>query len=385
MSGSNYDVIIVGAGPAGSTAGYVLSSSGLNVLIIDKSTFPRKKLCAGLITHKTVGLLERIFGATVDKLKENNIINYEAGSYEVRDRKKLIAQRTFRIPFRFIDRYVYDNFLLQKTRQAGADIMEGEGVTSLDMINSSVTTSSGRRFKAAVIVGADGVNSRIRRSFMVELFGRNDWTKNTAAAHEIFVPRKAFKDQFEHPVLFFDYINKGYVWIFPGREFAKIGICGLRQDNNKDILTLFRDFLSEVNIVDITKHKISSYVLPYGNYLPSPVFKNVILTGDAAGFADPLLGEGIYYAHRSAEFATRAILETIGKDNHEERLKDTYLLTIEKHILPELIYAEKIRHVIFKYMKKFQWYPLKMLMSLFGNRPVETVHGLRSYKWMKKL
>jgi flavin-dependent dehydrogenase len=57
---TEYDVIIVGGGPAGSTAGYLLRNFGLKILIIDKNNFPRQKLCAGCITYKTVRLLERI-------------------------------------------------------------------------------------------------------------------------------------------------------------------------------------------------------------------------------------------------------------------------------------------------------------------------------------
>ena len=71
-----YDVIIAGGGPAGSTAGYILSKAGLNVLIIDKSNFPRKKLCGGLITYKTIRLLERVFGETASSLDEKGIIDF---------------------------------------------------------------------------------------------------------------------------------------------------------------------------------------------------------------------------------------------------------------------------------------------------------------------
>ena len=66
---NNYDIIIIGGGPAGSTAAYLLSNFGYKALIIDKSRFPRKKLCGGLITRKTLKLNERIFKETESDLR----------------------------------------------------------------------------------------------------------------------------------------------------------------------------------------------------------------------------------------------------------------------------------------------------------------------------
>ena len=78
-----YDVIIVGGGPAGSTAGYLLCNFGFNVIIIDKSNFPRRKLCGGLISYKTLKLLDRIFGETESSLRTKHILNFQSDHYEV--------------------------------------------------------------------------------------------------------------------------------------------------------------------------------------------------------------------------------------------------------------------------------------------------------------
>jgi flavin-dependent dehydrogenase len=64
----SFDAVVVGAGPAGSTAAYLLASSGFKVLILDKSAFPRNKLCGGLLTWKTVRLLENIFTKTIERI-----------------------------------------------------------------------------------------------------------------------------------------------------------------------------------------------------------------------------------------------------------------------------------------------------------------------------
>lgn len=384
-----YDVIISGAGPAGSTAGYLLSKAGLKVLIIDKNAFPRKKLCAGLITHKTVKLLERVFDETVPSLKGKGIIDFESNRYEIFCRDKLVSRRDISIPFRFIERERYDHFLLKKAEQAGTVLIEGDGVRSLDILKSRVTLKSGRTFEADIIIGADGVNSRIRRSFLVDLFGRDDWSGNLAIGYEIFVDRERVKKQIDHPALFFEYIDNGYAWVFPNRERLKIGMCALNRKNRKEILAAFQKFLSDMDLNVTGEEKIYSYVLPYGSFLPSPVFKNVMLVGDAAGFADPLLGEGIFYAQRSAELAAHSILkvhqETQELKKNSGLISKHYLQLLQQHIYTELIYAGKIRHTIFTYLNKFQCLPLKIIMNILGDKPIETIHGIRSYKWMKKL
>jgi len=387
---NKYDVIIAGAGPAGSTAGYILSKAGLKVLIIDKSTFPRRKLCAGLITFKTVKLLERVFGETVGSLKGKGLINYESSCYEVFCKDRLITRRDIAVPFRFIDRESYDYFLLKRARDAGADLIEGDGIglRSLNILKSSVTTLSGKRYLADFIIGADGVNSRIRRNFLVDLFGREDWSGHLASAHEVFISRESVRKKYEHPVLFFDCVDWGYAWIFPNRERLKIGMCALKKRNKEDVLAAFRTFLADTGL-GAGDEKIHSYVLPYGCFLPSPVFRNVMLVGDAAGFADPLLGEGIYYAQRSAELASQAILESMGTARRaptdaQHQITTLYLQALQKNIYPELVYAGKIRDVLFKYLSKFRYAPMKLLMGMLGDLPVEAVHGIRSYKWMRK-
>jgi flavin-dependent dehydrogenase len=355
------------------------------VLIIDKSTFPRKKLCAGLITFKTIKLLERVFGETVDALKRKNVINYESSRYEVFSNKVLIAQRGIEYPFTFVDRDDYDHFFLEKARHAGATVAEGDGIKNLYVLKNTVTTMSGRTFSADIIIGADGVNSRIRRNFPVDLFGVEDWSGNLAVAHEIFIDRTTLKKQYDSPALFFGDVACGYAWIFPNRDRVKIGMCALNKGNRKDILTVFKKFLSAKGIQDAQYGKVFSYVLPYGNFLPSPSFRNIMLVGDAAGFADPLFGEGIFYAQRSAELACQAIFKfkREGSKSHQS-LGELYVQLLQKNIYQELIYAGKIRNTLFPYFSKFQYLPLKLLMTILGTMPIETVQGLRSYKWMRK-
>ncbi|NOZ67801.1 MAG: geranylgeranyl reductase family protein [Deferribacteres bacterium] len=389
MPGSTeYDVIIAGAGPAGSTAGYILAEAGLRVLIIDKSTFPREKLCAGCITAKTVKLLQRVFGEGTADLRKGNIINFEARRYEIFYRDKLIIGRDTNLPFYFVERYTYDDFLLKKARGAGAEVIEGDGVEYFDADRNSIRTSSGRTFTARFIIGADGINSVMRRFFPEDKINKRHWQENLATGLEIFIDRSALKEEINHPLLCFDYVNYGYSWLFPNRDRLIAGTGGLNVKNRRQLLSAFRKFLSTLDIGEVRPRRIKGYPFPYGNFLREPVHGNIMLVGDAAGFADPLLGEGIFYAQRSAELASTAILNVMKKgmkagDAAAETARE-YIRLLQHCLYTEFDYALKTRNFIFNYFNKFNSLALKMLMTVLGSRPVETIHGLRSYRWMKK-
>ncbi|RJQ51695.1 MAG: geranylgeranyl reductase family protein [Nitrospiraceae bacterium] len=383
-----YDVIIVGGGPAGSTAGYILSKAGLRVLIIDKSRFPRHKLCGGCITDKTVKLLGRVFGETAEGLKKNNIINFASGRCEIFYRNKRILDKEGGTPFYFVQRYAYDDFFLGKTRQAGAHLIEGERVSSVDTERGLVRTSSGKEFASEFIIGADGINSIIRRQFPEEAFDRAAWRSGLGAALEIFISRSDLPQSMDHPALCFDYRNYGYAWAFPNKDRLVIGAGGLLRGDRKKFLLSMHDFLSVLNIKNPGPYQAKGYTFPYGNYLQKPVFRSVLLAGDAAGFADPLLGEGIFYAQRSAELASHAVLDALGgnkeKASRNIYAAERYVRLLEKDIFTEFEYALKIRDFLFKAFRTTGHFPVKLLLNLLGTKPIEAVHGSRSYNWLKR-
>ena len=110
---NSFDAIVIGAGPAGSTAAYLMASSGLSVLILDKKEFPRDKLCGGLLTWKTIKLIEIIFQKSVDILKSQQIIAYQSSHYSVQFNGCSSIKGLLDYPFYFVDRSVYDFYWLK--------------------------------------------------------------------------------------------------------------------------------------------------------------------------------------------------------------------------------------------------------------------------------
>jgi geranylgeranyl reductase family protein len=377
----DYDVIIVGAGPAGSTAGYILGNYGLKTLIIDRSKFPRKKLCAGCLTHKTMRLLERVYGESVSPLREKGILEYESGLYEIAYRDKLIFKREYSYPFYFVDRTAYDNLLLSKARHVGVDVIEDDAVVSYNLLMNELRTSSKRRLRSRFVIGADGVNSVIRQTFTTGPFNQHAWDENMATALEVFVERSRLREDIDHPIILFGFIDYGYSWVFPNKERVLVGSCGLNRVNKKRFMDSFRGLLSFIQMDGLNDIKVESHPLPSGGFLTNPVFGNTVLVGDAAGFTDPVLGEGIYYAQRSGELAAHAIYRAM-KNN--ENLASAYKRLLHEIIFPDFVYALKLRNIIFRYLSRFQFAPMRILFNIFGDVPVEVVHGIRTYKWFKK-
>jgi geranylgeranyl reductase family protein len=386
---TQYDVVIVGAGPAGSTAAYILSQKGYNVLLLDKEHFPRKKLCGGCLTAKTIWLLKRVFNESEESLIKKNIINFKSFRFDVRCKTKVLVSPISPLSFYFVDRQVYDSFLLQKAKAAGAEVSEGEKVTNIDgVINSTsneltVTTSRERQIKTKFIIGADGANSTVRTKLLREKkINGSRWHRNLAYCLEIFIPRKGDHETLEFPILSFGYLRYGYSWIFPNKDRLVVGIGGLER-KNKNLPGKFEKFLSDYNLGDIDSYKMQGYPLPFGNSLSTPFYGNILLVGDAAGLVDPMLGEGIYQAHKSGELAAKAIIDTV-----ENRTPGgpgaNYLDLLQEHLFTEFIYARRFRWFLYNTLSHMLNFRHIKLMERYFSKLSEVVHGRRTYKWFRK-
>ena len=380
----SFDAIVVGAGPSGSTAAYLLASKGLRVLILDKSTFPREKLCGGLLTWKTVNLLKSIFQSNLDYLKSSRIITSSSVKYRVVSSTGTSFKNQLDYPFHFVQRTAYDSFWLKMACQAGAEFRPGEKVISLDYLNAEgiISTDRGSKYFGRFIFGADGAVSKVRGLLTTKKFIDAKRKSNLATALEVFVPTRQISELPDYPHLYFGHIPWGYGWCFPADHGRVIGICGLNAKAGKLLRSGYEELLESIRVSGESIPSPKSRALPYGNFLTTPGHGNIMLLGDACGLADPLLGEGIYYAHKSAQLAAGAVIRF-----YHEPLSALarYTRVLNRDIISDLKYAYIGRQIIFSLPGAW---PYRMLTSLLKTMPKkceETIQGQRSFRWFRQV
>lgn len=380
-SSLKYEVTIVGAGPSGSTAAYLLANFGLKVALIDKYKFPRAKLCGGLITQKTINLLERVFKENSDSLISKNVINYSTNNFSVYFKNKMVKNGEAAYSFHFVDRKIYDDYFLKMSIDKEVDFFEGEEVKRINLETKEIITASGKRIKSNYIIGADGTNGIVRKEISNNLnYNKEDWNKNMGVAIELELNREIFWT--DKPLIIFGIVKYGYGWAFPNKDKVLLGIGKLNNSNNKDIRKEFERLIDYLDIKNISfdqmMSKIKGHPVPSGNFIKNPCYNGILLIGDSGGYADPITGEGIYYAHRSAEFAALAIYNSIiNKISPEEE----YKILVNKFIVPELSGSNRIRLITFNLFNKY--ITTKMLATIFEKKIIDIVHGVKSYRIKK--
>jgi geranylgeranyl reductase family protein len=302
----DHDVIVVGAGPGGSTAARFCAEAGLKTLIIEKERLPRYKPCGGCLSTKTVHLL----GLDLSSIIENTI--YEA-KFTYCSKDPFFIESKDPIAF-LVMRDRFDQCLVDKAIESGAAILEGEKVTSVeDKANGvEVEMANGRKFCCTYLIGADGAESVVARSLPLP----SQINDGNGVAIESEIP---FDSCIHFPPkelqcinLDFGRIPNGYGWVFPKKEFLSIGIGGMFKETMKiNLRQYFKSYLRELGYIPEGKtFKVTGHLLPSfydGNQKVS--HGRVLLVGDAAHLMDPLQGEGIYYAIRSGMLAAEAIVE----------------------------------------------------------------------------
>ncbi|NWF93454.1 MAG: geranylgeranyl reductase family protein [Syntrophaceae bacterium] len=305
--GRDYDVIVVGAGPGGSTAARFCAQAGLKTLLIEKEKLPRYKPCGGCLSVKTVDLL----GFDLSSVIENTIYEVKF-SYCLED--PFLIQSNQPIAF-LVMRNRLDHLLVNKALEKGAEILEGSRATGVKETGDGVEVelANGERLRGEYLIGADGANSVVARS--LSLFPLKSKTDGIGLESEIRFQSVAniSKEDLRRIHLDFGRIPSGYGWVFPKREGLSIGIGGMFMEKGRvDLRQSYIDFLKGLNYThDVEAERVIGHLLPSFYDDGQKVSEGrVLLVGDAGHLIDPLTGEGIYYAIRSGMLAAEAIVES---------------------------------------------------------------------------
>ena len=290
-----YDVIVVGAGPAGSTTAYRLARAGARVCLLDRARFPRDKPCGGGLTLRAV----RELPFSVDPVVEDRVDTLELGlrygrRWSSRAEGPLVLMT---------QRRRLDAFLAERAAAAGAEFRDGVKVTEVDP--AGAVTVGGERLEAEVVVGADGANGVTARSLGPQALELGVALEgNVGYSH---VSRERFGGR---AVVELGVVPGGYAWVFPKGDHVNVGVGGWQSEGPRlrerlsELCAAFE--IDEANVRDLRGHR-----LPMRGASRRPVQSRVLLVGDAAGLVDPLSGDGMYEAFVSGRLAAEATLELL--------------------------------------------------------------------------
>ncbi len=319
----NYDVIIAGAGPAGGILAFELASKGINVLVLEKDVFPRYKCCAGGVTFRAAEFLD----GTMEEVTKNTITNvtvrYKNDNYSGYSENDLIYT---------IMREEFDCALVGMAEKKGATVLQGQKVTGVTHNDGlvEVNTSQGR-YRARYLAGADGAYSLVARSSGVNVIRDHI----TAVNADVIVSDYELEQWRSRIHIDVGCIAGGYGWVFPKKEVLSIGI-GCISSRAKTIKSEFDIFIATLGLKEYTISRFNGGLIPVCKKNAVVYKNNVVLLGDAAGFVDPLTGEGIFYAMKSAKLAAPAIEKSL---HQGANCLDEYQHAVEKEILPEINWA----------------------------------------------
>jgi len=324
-----YDVIIVGAGPAGSTTAKFLAEKGFKTLLLDKEKYPRDKPCGGGLP---IRVLQRFPYVVNDTIIESYSLSGTVFSPSLQHRieinkKTPILAMTLRKKFDFE--------LMKFATAAGAEFQERTPVSSVQLTNDAaqVTVGQGKKIESEIIVGADGVNSTIARNTGLRT---NRTEKGVCVLQEFKVDEKIMDDYYtktRHGYIHSRFKSiAGYGWVFPKKEHLNIGFgiiqLGKAQEQRLNLLNSYQDYLTLLKESDLIPRNLEETPIRGGALLTHPLEKTfanrLLLVGDAAGFINPLTGEGIYYAMASGQIAAEAIIEALEKKLPTEEVLSKY-------------------------------------------------------------
>ncbi len=317
------DVLVVGAGPAGSTLARRLAAAGRDVLLIDKAVFPRRKPCGGGIPPRAAAL----FDLDLEKAAEGKVASVAVdGGW----RGRLI----FDTPGTYVvDRMSFDKLLVDAAAAAGARVAQGAAflsIVSRDVTGFTIATSGGE-VECRVLCACDGVFSPVARAL-----GLQPPRLGFCLEGEAAMPASLDAEARSRAVFNIAMIEKGYAWAFPrsrkgvfnvgaGAAFPRFPALGER----------IGKFMARTpELAGAAFDAAQGGMIPdFDDSLAWYAKERAFLVGDAARLVDPLTGEGIAHAVRSATFAADAILSEKGEARYNE--------LIDKELLAELRIARR--------------------------------------------
>lgn len=361
------DIAIIGSGPSGAAAAFKLADSGYSVVIIEKEYLPRYKTCGGGLVFRGRKMLPFDLAPSIDKEFKTIDIYFTGQDIHLRSERDIpIVSMVMRDSF--------DRQIVQEAQKKGVQLLEGHKLTAMRFENGKIQLiTSGAEIEVKFVIAADGALGP-----SAKLAG---WTEDTrylvpALEYEVEVKPETFS-RLENEARFdVDFVPQGYAWNFPKKSHLSIGVASFKR-SKIDLRKSYRDYLDLLGIrqEDIVSEQSHGYQIPVSCRRDGFVKNNVFLTGDAAGFADPLTAEGISNAIYSGLLAAEALTESKLDAQEAEKL---YLAKLEEKLLPELKTADFLAKLFYNQVK-IRNYFIKKSGTRFSDFLTDVFTGERHY------
>ena len=329
-----HDIIIVGAGLSGLTAGEMLAKNGKDVLIIEKNSRDGigDKACAGGCPPHTLDLIP------------DELLEYKSGSVNLTINRKTLSMKYHKPIFGSISRLKFGQYQLTKAEEAGCKIECDSKVILLDKEKKYIEISNGKKIYYNYLIAADGSNSGIRRS----LFKEDKSPKLLAT--DYIIPNNG---NFNGAEIIFDLKNLGltYGWIFPHKDVVSIGTGSIHKfrslkSTEESFIKLMKERGIDLTQPNVIKRTASIHWWYYGFAHENGT---ILLVGDAASFVCVPTSEGIYSAIKSGEVAAKKIMG----ENIDHDLEKLEIYTKLNAVIPWLFKHPKITKLLVKFLEIF--------------------------------
>jgi flavin-dependent dehydrogenase len=332
---ADFDVLIVGSGPAGSALAILLSETGKSVLLVDKSIFPRDKVCGECISPGALNILNKLgIKAELDKLNVEKVTGVTFRSPDLRSAKVYYPGDQYGYA---ISRRLLDKLLLDYARNKhNITVIEGFNLKNVSVENEQVIITGEKdkntmSFTGSVLAGADG-----RYSTVAKLLGIYKLQAETSR-HVYVATLENIKELSSNIELEIKDKKIQYLISKQANNLASIAVVindpGFKKGMNKEIyLQLIKqsfflknrlgniNFETQLKGIALQKYSLNSLALA-----------RVLFIGDSAGFIDPITGEGMYRAFKSAAFASETIIKAFEKNDFSQNFLSVY----QKKLLEE--------------------------------------------------
>lgn len=353
MEHEEYDIIIVGAGPAGCTCAYQLAGTGLKIGILEKDIFPRDKICGDALSADVINQFSRMnpelaqqFQKLVSKTTARGVRVFSA-SHQSLD----VSLNNLKSSGYVARRTDFDNFYFnQLNNLPDIRIFQGHKVIEVNSFEDGVVLKTDKStFRAQIVVGADGANSIINRKLIGKqidkahhMAGLRQYFENVSGFHEDHIELHFYKE-----------LVPGYFWIFPlPNGQANVGLGMLSSTVSKKQINLKQKLQDIIQNHPNVRHRfknakpmesIKGFGLPIGSRKRQCSGNRFLLLGDAAGLIDPFTGEGIANAIRSGRIAAGHLRKAFQLNRFDSEYNSLFDKEIYSKMWSELLMGRSLQ------------------------------------------